>query len=213
MTDRQTGRRINQIATRLVVAAAAKFGSRRDPNLSLGQRHVLASERGSERLRGSARRRVRRARVELSRKFPNSVGQHVLLHVALGAESLVAEDALEGSLLCVAAVVNFEGAVAGEGLEAKLTGRVGPRDYLLLARHLEARKAGLVGALVLALLLVLLLVLVLLLLRLLGLRLATGRTSGALGGGSRVGPIRRRHRRAWRPGGRRGCSSCRKRGR
>lgn len=56
------------------------------------------------------------------------MGQHVLLHVALGAEAFVAQDALERALLRVAPVVDLKGTVAGECLEAKLAGCVRAPD-------------------------------------------------------------------------------------
>lgn len=52
--------------------------------------HVLARQGGGQGVRRGAGRRVGRARVELRRQLSDAVRQHVLLHVALGAEALVA---------------------------------------------------------------------------------------------------------------------------
>lgn len=55
------------------------------------------------------------------------MGEHVLLHVALGGKSTVTDVALEGALLGMAAVVDLEGRVAGKGLEADVARCVSPR--------------------------------------------------------------------------------------
>ncbi len=60
------------------------------------------------------------ARLSASRDVADLMRQHVLLHVALGREASVADVAPEWTLLGVAAVVNVQGALAGEGLVANL---------------------------------------------------------------------------------------------
>lgn len=105
-------------------------------------RHVLASPARGQRVGGRAGSRVRGVQVELGRQLADPVGQHVLLHVALGAEALVAQDALEGALLCVAPIVDLERAVAGERLEAELAGCVWSAREARLVAERVGRVAG-----------------------------------------------------------------------
>lgn len=81
-------------------------------------RHVLARQRCGQSLSRSARGRIRRARMELGRKFANAMRQHVLLHVALRAKAFVAQYTLERPLLRVTSVVYFERAIASKRLKA-----------------------------------------------------------------------------------------------
>lgn len=104
--------------------------------------HVLARQSSRERLRGWPDGRIWCVGMKLGGQFSDSVGQHVLFHVALRAKALIAEDTLEGALLCVAPVVDFERAITGECLEAELAGCVGPRDAVARARRRRRRRRG-----------------------------------------------------------------------